>query len=397
MTFTTITILMTAVALLLLGLSTLFFAECVFGRRHMHRLSASADELVRSEDFIVLMPAHDEAEIIGDTLSDLARHLRDISQVLVVADNCSDDTAKIAREMGASVLERHNTEHRGKGFALAHGLEEVFKRPQKNVIVLDADCHVEGDCLAVLAGTAQEMDRPVQANNVLKAVDDEKFATRIALFAWRVKNYLRPMGLQHFGLPCQLMGTGMAFPKRLLQGVNLATGNIVEDIQLGLDLAAAGKAPLLQPNATIWSLVPVSDTAVNTQRTRWEHGHLATILNSVPRALWRGITGRNLPLVSLALDLAIPPLTLLAMLLAAQLLITAGMLLVGATLPFTLALSALLMLSGAIGIGWHTVGKPYIDKADLWNLFRYALGKLSIYRRFFLRNKAQTWVRTERN
>ena len=146
--------------------------------------------------------------------------------------------------------------------------------------------------------------------------------SRVAEFAWRVKNWMRPLGLSHLGLPCQLMGTGMAFPWHVIRSADLAQGLIVEDLQLGLDLAKAGHAPIFCPFARVTSEFASSAAGVATQRARWEHGHIQTILKMVPALLWQSIKGKNTELLALTLDLVVPPLSLLVML-------TGGMFLLG--------------------------------------------------------------------
>src|SRR6185437_4598482 len=96
-----------------------------------------------------------------------------------------------------------------------------------------------------LATTSQTMGYPVQALYRMRTDDGDSNAQRIAQFAWLVINHVRPLGLAKFGLPCQLMGTGMSFPWKLIKTANLASGNLVEDVKLGLELAASGAAPRL--------------------------------------------------------------------------------------------------------------------------------------------------------
>ena len=390
-----VNILSTLIALSLLGLSCLFLAECYFGQRQA-RKEESSSALQTSDDFLILMPAHNEAAIIETTLNDLTPVLGDLSRVVVVADNCSDGTAEMARRLGAKVLERANDNLKGKGYALAYGLEYIFEQPQKIVIVLDADCSVDGNGLDRLAGAALEQNGPVQANYALDAPSKEGIDVRVALFAWRVKNFLRPMGLKYFGQPCQLMGTGMAFPKGLLRNVQIASGNIVEDIQMGLDLGAVDHPPQFEPTVTVRSSLPGTDSAAETQRTRWEHGHLSTILEGVPKALKQAVREKNIRLMSMAMDLAIPPLTFFAILLMVQLIYTAGLILLGSQLPFILAMVTLSIFFVAIWICWAAVGRTYLRLTDVWEVARFVFGKLSVYIKFFQRKRPQTWVRTER-
>jgi cellulose synthase/poly-beta-1,6-N-acetylglucosamine synthase-like glycosyltransferase len=138
---------------------------------------------------------------------------------------------------------------------------------------------------------------------------------QIAAFAWRIKNWVRPSGLDRLGLPCQLMGTGMAFPWQVIRSVNLASGWIVEDLKLGLDLTAAGHPPKFCPCALVTSHFAASNKGAAVQRKRWEHGHLMTIARIAPRSLANSLTKGSLDYFALVLDLIVPPLSLVAMLL----------------------------------------------------------------------------------
>ena len=112
---------------------------------------------------------------------------------------------------------------------------------------------------------------------------------RIAQFAWLVRNEVRPRGLARVGLPCQLMGSGMAFPWHMVAGGRLASGHLVEDLKLGLELAQAGSAPLFCPDALVSSVFPASAAGVASQRRRWEHGHLSVLCAQGPRLLLRAL------------------------------------------------------------------------------------------------------------
>ena len=389
-------IIFAATGLVLLILCGIFFIECLLGR---HRASAAHIDItpdLPNAKFVILMPAHNESKIIGDTLSDLAKHVSNLNQVIVIADNCSDDTANIARELGAKVVERNEPEKRGKGYALAFGMLQAEACEEDIVIVLDADCKVDQYALNIIASKASALDRPIQASYEMGSLETSNIGVRISLYAWRVKNFLRPMGLKQLGLPCQLMGTGMAFPKRLLNEVSLASSNIVEDIQLGLDLAQLGHPPFFEPDARVWSDMPHTKKAANTQRTRWEHGHLLTIFGAVPKAIYKSVLERNTALATLAVDLSIPPLSFLAMLLVVQCLVSLLMIFLNIFAPAFISVIALSVFAGAIAISWDSIGRNYLKTSDSIHLIKYAMSKFSIYKRFFQRHKSREWVRTER-
>ena len=166
--------------------------------------------------------------------------------------------------------------------------------------------------------------RPVQALDLMIAPDESPINSRVAEFAWRVKNWVRPLGLRALGLPCQLMGTGMAFPWDVICSADLASGLIVEDLKLGLDLALAGNSPIFCPSACVTSDFPSSVEGVQSQRLRWEQGHIGMILTTAPRLIFAAIVRANVDLLALAFDVAVPPLSLLGMLVMGMLLV-AGM------------------------------------------------------------------------
>ncbi|WP_288501187.1 glycosyltransferase family 2 protein, partial [uncultured Pseudomonas sp.] len=170
----------------------------------------------------VLVPAHDEASIIGATLASLVPQLQAGDRLLVVADNCSDDTARRAEEGGAEVVVRQDALRRGKGYALDFGMRHLAADPRQVVIIVDADCRAEKGALEQLARRCAQSGRPVQALYLMKAPAGAGLKVQVAEFAWRVKNLVRPRGWARVGLPCQLMGSGMAFPWQDLAAVDLA-------------------------------------------------------------------------------------------------------------------------------------------------------------------------------
>ncbi|MGE8382883.1 MAG: glycosyltransferase family 2 protein, partial [Pseudomonas putida] len=173
----------------------------------------------------VLVPAHDEAAIIRATLASVTPQLLPGDRLLVVADNCTDDTARLAREAGAEVVERFDTVLRGKGYALDFGVRHLALQPPEVVIVVDADCQVAEGAIDCLARRYHQAQRPVQALYLMRAPAGSGLTVQVAEFAWRVKNLVRPRGWARLGLPCQLMGAGMAFGWHDLALINLANGH----------------------------------------------------------------------------------------------------------------------------------------------------------------------------
>jgi cellulose synthase/poly-beta-1,6-N-acetylglucosamine synthase-like glycosyltransferase len=343
----------------------------------------------------VLVPAHDEEGGIGATLAAVLPQLAPGDRLLVVADNCSDDTAAAARAAGAEVVERAS-ELRGKGYALGYGIDHLRANPPAAVVIVDADCDLAPGTLDALMLDLAATGRPVQALYLMLAPADAGLGRRLAQFAWRVRNWARPAGWHRLSLPCQLMGTGMAFSWDMLRDAPLANASIVEDMKLGIDLAGQGMAPVFCDRALVTSLFPDSVAASSTQRTRWEHGHIEMILREVPAMLRGALARRDVRLLGMALDLAVPPLALLAGLLGLDWLLSlAGWWLGGHGAALALASTLLGVFCGAVLVAWATRGRDLMRLAELLAVPWYIAAKLPLYVRFIVRRQ-RAWVRTDR-
>jgi cellulose synthase/poly-beta-1,6-N-acetylglucosamine synthase-like glycosyltransferase len=344
----------------------------------------------------VLIPAHDEETSIPRTLRSITPQLGPEDRLVVVADNCSDRTGDVARSEGAQVLTRKSLELRGKGYALDHGVRHLEQDAPDVVIIIDADCIVESGSIAILAAAAAGSGRPIQALYRMTAPEGAGLRQRIAEFAWLIKNQVRPLGLHRMGLPCQLMGTGMAFPWPVIRTAPLATGHIVEDLKLGLDLARRGSPPLFCTGAAVSSEFPSSNEGVRSQRTRWEHGHLRSILDDAPKLLLQSALRANAALASMALDLSVPPLALLAMLIAAGWPICLSLMLATRTsAPFLMVATSTLLFGSAVILCWQRFGRRTISGRDLALASIYAICKVPLYFRFLLKPQSK-WVRSKR-
>ncbi|QEA12480.1 glycosyltransferase family 2 protein [Comamonas flocculans] len=347
----------------------------------------------------VLVPAHDEAVVIGQTVRRLRDALTPQDVLCVVADNCGDDTARIAREAGAQVAERFDAQRRGKGYALDHGVRHLsaLEWAPDALLIVDADCTVAtAGGLHGLARLALAQGRPVQALDLMHAPEGAGLKLRVAAFAWRVKNWVRPLGALAMGWPCQLMGTGMAFPWAMARQMPLASGELVEDMQLGMALALTGTPPLFCPQVLVSSEFPDAASAVQSQRRRWEHGHLGMIVRHVPRLFGQAIARRDGRLLALALDLAVPPLALLVLLLlAVNALALLTALLGGGAAPLVLAMACLALLAAGILAAWWGWGRAVVSARDLLAVPWYVLSKLPLYLGYWFKRQKE-WVRTDR-
>jgi cellulose synthase/poly-beta-1,6-N-acetylglucosamine synthase-like glycosyltransferase len=345
----------------------------------------------------IVVPAHNEALVIADTLRSILPELNASDRLMVIADNCSDETAAIAAACGAEAIVRTDLTRRGKGYALDFGVRHLAIAAPDVVIVIDADCHVTAGSIDRLARVCSGTGRPVQALYLMRSPPNAGTMTRIAEFAWIVKAHVRPSGAHRLGLSCQLMGTGMAFPWSCISAANLASGHIVEDLKLGLDLTRAGRPPLFCPHALVTSTFPASSEGMQAQRTRWEHGNLGVITGELPRLYVDAIATRDMQLLAAALDLSVPPLALFTLQVAAVW--CAGLLLyifAQIRIPLGIATITAILFFSSVAISWLYYGRRIISLGGLLLAAIYAILKIPLYARFLVARQVN-WVRSKRD
>jgi cellulose synthase/poly-beta-1,6-N-acetylglucosamine synthase-like glycosyltransferase len=375
-------------AVLLLSLVLLVECAAALLRAPSHTLRSSD---IRPR-IAVLVPARNEAATIAATLESLRRQLTRNDRLLVVADNCEDDTALVAGAAGAEVVERHDLSEQGKGHALSYGLQCVSDNPPDVVVVMDADCLFERGAVEDLARLSLETGRPVQATYVVAPATRPSLETHVSQLAFLIKNRVRPLGLRRLGFPCLLTGSGMAFPWHVIRPAALGTSDTAEDMQLTVQLALAGHAPVLCSDVVVVGRLHVERRAAQVQRARWEHGHLRTIIKLVPGLVRQAILRRQTSLLALALDLSVPPLSLL---LLVQLVAGAGALaahLLGTSpVPAYLSIAGALMVASAVSAAWWKFGRDEVPLSSLLAIPVYILRKVPLYLLLFSRPRG-SWT-----
>jgi cellulose synthase/poly-beta-1,6-N-acetylglucosamine synthase-like glycosyltransferase len=340
----------------------------------------------------VLVPAMNEEGGIVATLQQIRAHLRPNDRLLVVADNCTDGTATVVREIGVEVVERNDPARRGKGFALDCGLQRLKDDPPEVIVIVDADTDVKPWTVDALAASVASTGRPVQGVNLLDSPPGAGPTARISAFAFFFKNYVRPRGMDRLGLPCLLYGTGMAMPWTAIKQIELAHGDITEDIRLGVELAVHGVSPIFAPEAHVKGVFPVQASAATSQRRRWEHGHLSTICRYVPRLLGLGVIHMRIDLLALALHLGVPPL---AFLFFAGALGVIVLWLLGQVGASGILVGSMALAFSAILASWLRFGRDRLPARDILLFPLYMFKKIPLYLGFFFRPQ-RDWVRTDR-
>ena len=388
----TILVLTIALQAIFVFLETLSFLRC----RRIPESTSNDDASVNATS-VILVPAHNEEKIISQTLRNLQGKLGPNDRILVVADNCTDNTADLARKAGVEVIERQDARRRGKGFALDYGIHALREsEPPDILIILDADCHVTNGTIPTLKAHVIRESMPAQALYLMKAPDNPGFYQKIAEFAWYFRVAVRFVGDRCLGIPTMILGSGMAFRFEDIARVDLATADIVEDMKMSLELAAEGKYPRLLSSACITSEFPGEERAQSTQRTRWEHGHLDMILHRLPRYAITAIVRGDLRLLGLTFSMGVLPLTLLTTLLSGLLVLSVVVALMGGgALHVWIIGIATGLFALAILVAWFAGGREILSARDFLKLPVYVLRKFPLYRQFLVR-KETNWVKTER-
>ena len=323
----------------------------------------------------VLIPAHDEEQHIEAAVTRIKEELSPADQLLVVADTCIDRTAALATRAGADIVIRNDANLRGKGFALAAGLRQLAATPPDVVVFIDADCRVSSCGVGLLARACAASNAPVQCLNLMIADPDSRaLPPRLAEFAWRIKNDLRPNGYARLGLPCHLLGTGMALPWRLISPEMFATGHLTEDLLVGLDLAMIGFSPRFFREVSVTSYFPETQRSQDQQKQRWVHGHFALINSHTLRLIYQALRRRDFGMLALAADLAVPPLGVLAVANIALLLVSlAWMAAIGACAPLALATLASALFASSLLAAWCVCGRDLIGLEEIKQLPRHII------------------------
>jgi glycosyltransferase involved in cell wall biosynthesis len=351
----------------------------------------------RSLRFDVIVPAHDEASVIARCLASLQRldWPADRIRITVVADNCTDRTADIARQAGARVLERHDPEKRAKGYAL----QLALRRSQLEgwgdaVVIIDADSEVSPNLIEACAARIERGAHAIQARyGVLNA--QASWRTRLMAIAQGSFHIVRSRARERFGLSCGIRGNGGCVTHILLDHVPYNAFSLAEDLEYGIQLGLAGFRVHYADEANVFAEAVSSSTSARRQRQRWEWGR-DDLRRSCTQQLLLASARRGCPVcLDLAVDLLVPPLSRIAL--------GAVWLVLGAALAFWMnaRFLPLLWLAMACAIvvllyvlrGWHLSGTGLRGLADLVRAPLFV-----IWRAVAIRGTRAThaWLRTDR-
>jgi cellulose synthase/poly-beta-1,6-N-acetylglucosamine synthase-like glycosyltransferase len=263
--------------------------------------------------FLVLIPAHNEERVISRCLEAVEADRRPGDFVLVVADRCTDSTARIARSFGASVLERSAHDAPGRAQARQAGLEHARRLDWDAVLMLDADSIIETGFLDACEGAIASGAPAVQARS--ESSISTRLASQLSLVAFTLQGITIPRGRDRLGLSVRLRGTGMAI-RRDLALAHRFVAPASEDLYFTLDLLLDGARCRHVEAARLRSHAAGSWNAFGGQKVRYEAGRMAAARAYVPRLLRRAARHRDAACLEAAWFLLTPPFALGAVSLA---------------------------------------------------------------------------------
>lgn len=381
-----------------------FSLECLLSM-FSDRDGEASDSVDRSDDveipdpsLVVMIPAHDEETEIGETVRSISSQLRPGDRIVVVADNCTDNTAAYARRAGAEVFVRSDTSRRGKSFAQRYGLKRLIAEGRPELLLLyDSDVTLEPATIERLRRKAVTTERPIQGRYLILPPADSTPRDQISALAVLFRNHVRPLGLRRLGGPCLLFGQGIALRGHLLDPDLFDTDQLAEDFHIGIRLIERGWGPLYYEHSRANSFLPRPQLVARNQRMRWEHGNLNLLLRDAPRLLYRGLRQRRWSLIGAALDLLVPPLTLMVVLSVLALAFFGLIVLVGGPIwPFGVVAGVEAFTLVAFLLAWWRHGRQIVPAGTLLQIPLYMLWKVPIYARY-LTNRQPTWDRTPRD
>ncbi|HEX2585028.1 MAG TPA: glycosyltransferase family 2 protein [Steroidobacteraceae bacterium] len=347
--------------------------------------------------FDVIVPAHNESSIIAHTIASLKKidWPKDRHRIVIVADNCTDDTAVIARAAGAEVLERHDTTLRGKGYALNYAFKDSAARGWADaVVVIDADAEVSTNILSAIAARLEQGAQAVQVHyGILNP--SATWRTRLITIAKSAFHSVRSRARERLGVSCGIRGNGWCVTHQLLKKVPYQAFSLTEDVEYGIELGIAGYRVYYAEDAHSDAEMVSGEQAARKQRQRWEDGRFELIRNKTFPLLMHAFKQPSRVCLDLALDLMVLPLSYVVINIVLLTGLAALMTWIDGSFITWLWIGVGCVVALVLHVlrGWQLSGTGAQGLLDFAHAPGFLLWKLVLMLR---RRESKEWVRTER-
>jgi len=255
----------------------------------------------------IIIPAHNEELFLGELLKSVNRqsYPSDMFKAIVVADNCTDQTAQIGLANKAIVMERFDNQYRGKGYAIKHALEKFDRESYDAMLIVDADSIMSKDVLQWLNQAILEGSHAIQCYNGV-ANPEESWFTRLLDVSRTVGNEIYHPAKQRLGLSSYLMGNGMCFSKDLLLKYGWDAFTIGEDWEYYAKIINNGESVAYSWEAKIYHLESSRLRQATPQRMRWSSGRFAIAFRYGFGIFLSGIIKRDIKKIDASTPLIFP-------------------------------------------------------------------------------------------
>jgi cellulose synthase/poly-beta-1,6-N-acetylglucosamine synthase-like glycosyltransferase len=315
-------------------------------------------------------------------------------RVHVLADNCNDATAAIARGFGVTVHERNEPDLPGKGQVIAWALPKLLETEVDTFVFLDADSTVDPHFLSVVDAYLSAGSEAIQTSYRVADPDGSPLASLRAL-AFALMHELRGRGKGRVGVSVGIWGNGFVLSRRALMAQGWRSFSSVEDAEHHLDQVLAGRRVDFAPEASVYGDMPGNFRSARSQQVRWEAGRLSLLRRYATRLMYSAYIRRSPSAACALTELLLPPLSVLAVLELSALLLAFSF---GGDAHLALALASLIGLAGYVLGGAVFARLRWRSYAGLMvYTLPYVVWKLTIYARELARRTDSPWTRTARN
>ncbi|QMV43419.1 glycosyltransferase family 2 protein [Cohnella cholangitidis] len=258
-----------------------------------------------TKSFALLVAAHNEETVVGALIENLLKmdYPRELFDIFVICDNCTDGTAKITRSYeGVYAFERTNPNQRGKGFAIEWMLKELWKHPRQydSIVMFDADNLVATNFLQYMNEDLCNGHRVIQGYLDTKNPHDSWISAANGITYWFC-NRLWQLPRYNLKLSNFLGGTGMCFETKLLKDMGWGATSLVEDLEFTVRCIQRGIYPKFNYDARVYDEKPITFKASARQRLRWMQGHFDVSRRYMLPLFWQGIKEGSIVKIDAAL------------------------------------------------------------------------------------------------
>ena len=231
----------------------------------------------KKNKFMAIIPAHNEEAVVGNLIESLKKqdYPKELFDIYVIADNCTDNTAKIAKDAGAIVYERFDEEHKTKGFALNWFLQQKIQEDADYdaFCVFDADNIVDVNFIKNMNIKLCQGEDVVQGYRDIKNPTDSWVSAGYALFYWTMNRFYH-LARYNIGLSPLINGTGFMVRFDVIKPDGWNTNTLTEDIEFSLKRIIKGRKLGWAREAIVYDEQPVGFKQSWSQRSRWTIGHI---------------------------------------------------------------------------------------------------------------------------